>query len=95
MPAVKSLTESGFASPRTKPAKWALCLPGILLAKQDTAVPTEPTVYFVTITVGALVVQINESVFDEWSFADLPYPPELNVAEIWPTNAPVESCRPT
>jgi hypothetical protein len=63
---------------------------GILLAKQDTPPPTEPTVYFVTITIGALVVQVSGSVFEEWSFADLPYPPRLNVGEIWPTKAPFE-----
>jgi hypothetical protein len=61
---------------------------GLKLARDDQPDPTEPTVYFVTLTVGALVVQMTGSLLD-WSFARVPYPPELDVVDIWPTSGGV------
>ncbi|HZO36728.1 MAG TPA: hypothetical protein VFB41_07625 [Solirubrobacteraceae bacterium] len=63
---------------------------GIKLARVGHPAPVEPTIYFATITLGALVVQLSGSLLPEWSFAGVPYPPELNVAEIWPASASVE-----
>lgn len=64
---------------------------GIRLGRQaGEPPPSEPTVYFVTLTVGALVTQLSGSLVPEWSFADVPYPAEFGLAAIWPTSASVE-----
>jgi hypothetical protein len=63
---------------------------GMKLVPEGDPEPSEPTVYFVTITIGALVVQITGSMLSDWTFASVPYPPELNVAEIWPPTPTVE-----
>lgn len=69
---------------------------GLLLARHDGPAPTEPNVYFVTITVGALVVLVTGSLLEDWSFADLPFLlPEFGLAEIWPTSASVEFAQRT
>jgi hypothetical protein len=49
--------------------------------------PEEPTIYTVTITVGALIVQVGGSLIPELSFDELPTPPELHLAKIWPERA--------
>jgi hypothetical protein len=48
--------------------------------------PEEPNIYTVTITAGALIVQVAGSLLPELSFDDLDFPPELHVAKIWPAN---------
>jgi hypothetical protein len=63
---------------------------GLRLGKTSDPAPSEATVYFVTITIGALVVQIVGSALPDWTFAAVPYPAELDVAEIWPASARVE-----
>ena len=55
---------------------------GIRLAREGEPEPAEATVYFVTFTVGALVLQLTGSLIPEWSFEDVPYPPEFMVAEM-------------
>jgi hypothetical protein len=49
--------------------------------------PEEPTIYIVTITIGALIVQVAGSLILELSFDELPPPPELHLAKIWPARA--------
>lgn len=48
--------------------------------------PDEPTVYFVTITVGALVVHVAGSLVPRLQFADVPGLEELNLQPIWPAS---------
>jgi hypothetical protein len=58
---------------------------GIRLGREGLAAPVEPTIYTTTITLGALIVQVAGSLLPDLSFDDLPYPPELHVAKIWPS----------
>lgn len=58
---------------------------GLKLARDGEPEPDGPTVYFVTLTVGALVVQVAGSLLPEWDFGGVPYPEELDVVEIWPS----------
>lgn len=50
----------------------------------------EPTVYFVTITVGMLLFQTSGSLLPEWEFDRVPFPPELGLVKIWPSSGGVE-----
>ncbi|MDA0136405.1 hypothetical protein [Solirubrobacter deserti] len=63
---------------------------GIRLGKRGEPEPAEVTVYFVTMTAVALVLQVTGSLLDEWRFKDVPYPDEFAVAEIWPSSARVD-----
>lgn len=63
---------------------------GMKLAREGELAPDESTVYFATITVGALVLQLSGSLISQWSFGQVPYPDEFNVAEVWPATASVE-----
>jgi hypothetical protein len=63
---------------------------GLRLQPGQDPPPVEPNIYFVTITLGALVVQLSGSLLEEWTFGNVPYPPELSVTEIWPSSARVE-----
>jgi hypothetical protein len=40
--------------------------------------------YVVTITAGALIIEVAGSLMPELAFDDLPLPGELHVAKIWP-----------
>lgn len=48
--------------------------------------PETPNIYIVTITAGALIVQVAGSLLHELSFDDRDFPSELHVAKIWPPN---------
>jgi hypothetical protein len=64
---------------------------GLLFGEGAGRAPTAPTVYFVTITVGALVVQVIGSLVPSLSFGGVPYlADELGVVEIWPTSPCIE-----
>jgi hypothetical protein len=64
---------------------------GLLLGAGDGPAPTAPTVYFVTITIGALVVQIIGSVLPAWSLRGVSVlEDELGVVPVWPTSLSVE-----
>jgi hypothetical protein len=43
-------------------------------------------IYIVTITAGALIVQVAGSQLRELSFDDLDFPSELHVSKVWPPN---------
>jgi hypothetical protein len=40
----------------------------------------------VTITAGALIVQVAGSLLPDLGFDDIDYPPELHVAKVWPAS---------
>ena len=63
---------------------------GMRLGRRDEPEPPEPTVYFVTITIGALVVQVSGSLLEDWRFQNVPYPDDFAIAEIWPASASVD-----
>lgn len=65
---------------------------GLRLGQDGRPPPPGPNVYFVTITVGALVVQVTGSVLPDWPYGTLPDPvlDELGVVEIWPASRCVE-----
>jgi hypothetical protein len=48
--------------------------------------PVTPNIYIVTITAGALIVQVAGSQVRELSFDDLNFPSHMHVAKIWPPN---------
>lgn len=59
------------------------------LAESDSTIePDEPTVYFVTITVGPVAVQLAGSAIPTLTFDDIAFP-QLEVARIWPPSGRV------
>jgi hypothetical protein len=56
------------------------------VGRDGLAEPEEPNIYIVTITAGALIVQVAGSLLPELSFDDLDLPSELHVAKIWQAN---------
>jgi hypothetical protein len=63
---------------------------GLKVERTDHPEPTKPTIYFVTITAVALVVQLAGSLIPEWSFDFVPYLSDLGVVRIWPAVAMVD-----
>jgi hypothetical protein len=59
---------------------------GIKMTREDLPDPEVPTVYVVTITAGALIVQVAGSLLPELSFDGLDIPSELHVVKIWPAS---------
>lgn len=57
---------------------------GLKVGNSELPEPEEPTIYIVTITVGALIIQVAGSLLPELAFDDLELPAELHVAKIWP-----------
>lgn len=58
---------------------------GLRLGQDGAPAPSGPNVYFVTITVGCLVLQVRGSLLPDWSFGRVPYLDQLGAVEIWPT----------
>lgn len=63
---------------------------GVLVAREGDADPQAPTVYFVTITVGALVVHVAGSLVHDLSFGDVPGLEPLHLQRVWPSDEAVE-----
>jgi hypothetical protein len=59
---------------------------GLKIGRDDLPDPEGPTIDIVTITAGALIVQVAGSLLPDLSFDELELPPELHVAKIWPAN---------
>jgi len=56
---------------------------GLRIGREGLREPEEPTVYVVTITIGALIVQVAGSLLPDLRVDDVPYPSELHLAKIW------------
>jgi hypothetical protein len=56
------------------------------VGRGDLPDPEAPNIYIVTITAGALIVQVAGSLLRDLAFDDLDLPSELHVAKIWPPN---------
>jgi hypothetical protein len=57
---------------------------GLKLGREGLPEPEEPNIYVVTITIGALIVQVAGSLLPDLRVDDVPFPPELHLAKIWP-----------
>jgi hypothetical protein len=63
---------------------------GLRIARSDEDDPEEPTVYFVTITVGALVVHVVGSLLEELKFPPAVYATDFAMAQVWPASPAVQ-----
>jgi hypothetical protein len=63
---------------------------GMKLARADEDDPEEPTLYFVTITLGALVVQVVGSLLAELTFSPAIYAEDFALVQVWPTSPAVQ-----
>ena len=59
---------------------------GLKIGRDGLPDPDEPNIYIVTITAGALILQVAGSLLLELAFDDLDFPPELHVIKIWPAS---------
>jgi hypothetical protein len=57
---------------------------GLKLGRDGLPDPQQPNIYIVTITAGALIIQVAGGLLHDLGFDDVDYPPELHVAKIWP-----------
>jgi hypothetical protein len=60
---------------------------GLKVGRDGLPDPVEPNIYTVTITVGALIVQVAGSLVPGLGFDGVDYPPELHVVKIWPASS--------
>ncbi len=57
---------------------------GLRVGSEGLSEPGEPNIYTVTITAGALIIQVAGSLLPDLGFDDVVYPAELHVTKIWP-----------